>query len=99
MLDEFERLTTAGAGPTSAAARATDPARDRERAVLEHLAAGQTYATAAQALGIADYTAKNLAANAVEKLYRHARTEAVIVGGQPRDHDQLTVTARLDAPI
>ena len=43
---------------------------ERERAVLEHLAAGHSYGTAATALGMPDHTAKNLAANAIEKLVR-----------------------------
>lgn len=51
---------------------------DRERAILEAVSKGQTYAAAAADLGVQDHAARNLAANAVEKLYRYARTEAVL---------------------
>ncbi len=57
---------------------------DRERTVLEHLAGGQTYATAGTSLGVKDFTARNLAANAIEKLARHARVEAVAYAVQER---------------
>lgn len=49
-----------------------------EAALLEHLASGQSYAAAARALGIGDFTAKNLAANLVERLYRTSRADAVL---------------------
>ena len=49
-----------------------------EVSLLEHLASGQSYAAAARALGIGDFTAKNLAANLVEKLYRASRADAVL---------------------
>ena len=53
--------------------------------LLEHLASGQSYAAAARALGIGDFTAKNLAANLVEKLYRTSRADAVLYAV----HDQV----------
>jgi DNA-binding NarL/FixJ family response regulator len=56
-----------------------------EAALLEHLASGQSYAAAARALGIGDFTAKNLAANLVERLYRSSRADAVLYAV----HDQL----------
>jgi two-component system response regulator DesR len=42
----------------------------RDRVVLEHLAAGRSYAAAAQTLGVADFTAKNLLADGLERLAR-----------------------------
>jgi DNA-binding NarL/FixJ family response regulator len=62
------------------------PATPVELSLLEHLASGQSYAAAARALGVADFTAKNLAANLVERLYRVARADAVqfAVGSQLR---------------
>lgn len=50
---------------------------DRERAVLNTLAKGQPYAVVVAELGLGDHSVRNLAANAVEKLHRYARTEAV----------------------
>ena len=44
----------------------------RAAAVLDHVAGGRTYAVAADALGIAPATARNLVANAVERLARAA---------------------------
>ena len=54
-----------------------EPITTIEAGLLEHLASGQSYASAARALGIADFTAKNLAANLVERLYQAARADAV----------------------
>lgn len=62
LIDEMARITAEGPGLGIT---------ERERAVLEHLAAGHSYATAATALRMPDHTAKNLAANAIEKLVRH----------------------------
>lgn len=57
----------------------------RERAVLEKLAVGKTYAAAAETIGVSDSAVRNLATNAIEKLYRFARTEAVLyVAGEHR---------------
>ncbi len=50
---------------------------ERERAVITTLAKGQPYAVVVEELGLGDHTVRNLAANAVEKLHRYARTEAV----------------------
>ena len=76
LLAEFDTLTV-NAGAVDP--RLPSPAiTARERAVLEKLAVGKTYAVAAEALGIGDHAVRNLAANAIEKLYRFARTEAVM---------------------
>lgn len=61
-----------------------------EVALLEHLASGQSYAAAARAIGIADFTAKNLAANIIERLYRAARADAVVYAV----HEQLARAPR-----
>jgi len=53
-----------------------------EIGLLEHLASGQSYAAAARALGVGDFTARNLAANLVERLYRTSRAEAVVYAVQ-----------------
>lgn len=55
-----------------------------EISLLEHLASGQSYAAAARAIGIADYTAKNLVANLVERQYRAARADAVHLAVEAR---------------
>jgi len=77
VLDEYAAL--AQLAPVTEPTHVEPPSlSERERAVLEQLAAGKTYAAAGQAVGIKDFTAKNACANAIEKLYRHARTEAVL---------------------
>jgi len=73
--DEAQRRRAPAAGPGQLARQ---DLTDRERTVLEFLASSKTYGAAAEELGVLEFTAKNLAANAVEKLYRHARTEAVL---------------------
>lgn len=76
VLDEYESL---GRQAGSVQQQLEPPAIDeRERAVLTELAKGATYGAAAEACGLAGHTVKNLAANTIEKLYRHARTEAVL---------------------
>jgi len=79
-------LRELSADDPSGGAGAEGPASPVELALLEHLASGQSYAAAARALGVADFTAKNLAANLVERLYRTERAEAVqfAVGAQLR---------------
>ena len=52
-------------------------ATERERALLGALAMGQPYTAAARTCGVEPGTAKNLVANAVEKLYRLHRMERV----------------------
>lgn len=76
VLAEFEAL----AHPDSAISPVLEVPQitDRERTVLEKLAVGLSYAAAAEALQVGDHTVRNLAANAVEKMYRFARTEAVL---------------------
>lgn len=65
--------------------RITPPTLDeREAQLLRHLADGATVVTAADAVGVAAGTAKNLLTNAVEKLYRHARTESVLAAAGDR---------------
>jgi len=82
VLDEYENLgRQAPTSPASAGAATPLPPpviTEREAAILEQLAAGKTYAASGESVGVRDFTAKNLTANAVEKLYRHARTEAVM---------------------
>jgi DNA-binding NarL/FixJ family response regulator len=75
VLDEYTFL-----GRPAATKSSTPPPTisERERAILEQLAAGKTYAASGESVGVKDFTAKNLTANAVEKLYLHARTEAVM---------------------
>lgn len=68
LLRELGEPSPSDSGPVASAV---------EIGLLEHLASGQSYAAAARALGIADFTAKNLAANLVERLYRTARADAV----------------------
>jgi DNA-binding NarL/FixJ family response regulator len=62
---------------TGDVARLDPPLSTVGPSLLEHLASGQSYAAAARALGIADHTAKNIAANLVERLYQAERADAV----------------------
>lgn len=67
---------------------------DPERALLVALAGGRTYHAAAAELGVGDGTAKNLVTNTIEKLYRHARTEAVLYAvGERLFHDEQAAPA------
>lgn len=77
IIDDYESHARA-AGAAGPAQLDRPDLSDRELTVLEYLASAKTYALAADALGVLEFTAKNLAANAVDKLYRHARTEAVM---------------------
>jgi DNA-binding NarL/FixJ family response regulator len=82
VLDEY--LSLAGQEPTPEHPLRAPTISDREQAILEQLAGGKTYAASGASVGVKDFTAKNLTANAVEKLYRHARTEAVMYAVRER---------------
>jgi len=74
ILAEYRALAETGASIPGLAVPALT---DRERAVVTTLSKGQPYAVVVEELGLGDHTVRNLAANAVEKLHRYARTEAV----------------------
>ncbi len=75
-------------GPPGEALTGDATVAAREISLLEHLAAGQSYAAAARVLGITDSTAKNLVANRMERLYQASRDDAV----QYAVHDRLRPT-------
>lgn len=80
----------AGAAPSAAPASATpDPLTEREAAVLELIAKGQSNRQIAAALHLAEGTVKNHASRIMQKLHANTRTElAVLVlarGGGKRE--------------
>jgi DNA-binding NarL/FixJ family response regulator len=82
VLEEYVRL---GRPSLSTLRLLEPPAIDpREQQILERLALGRSHSETAAELGLPEGITWNLAANAIEKLYRHARNEGVLGGAGER---------------
>jgi DNA-binding NarL/FixJ family response regulator len=84
VLQEFNRLTALSAsphapGPTASTLPEMEPLTERERAILQRLAQGESNAQIAETLYLAEGTVKNYVSSIISKLQANDRTHAAIL--------------------